>query len=106
MDTIIQIGAQLPFVFFNFYVLKWAAEHFTPHIVRLLEAIEHVQQTGHEMAETGLRLVTVMETLHTRQLKADEMMDVRHAQLVQQLDRIEHLLNPVTQLHVPYSRNE
>lgn len=89
MDTLLSIAPQLAFAAFLFYVFRWVVKHFDPHIIRLLDSIDDIRETGQRMAEIGERLIRIIETQQEWQEQLDSVLTDRHKRIMERFDAID-----------------
>jgi hypothetical protein len=89
MDTFLSVAPQLAVAAFMFYVIKWLAGHFDPHVTRLLDSIDDIRETGQRMADIGERLVRLVETQQVWQENLDTTLFERHKRIMERFDKLE-----------------
>ena len=89
METLLSIAPQLAFAAFLFFVFKWTVSHFDPHVIRLLDSIDDIRETGQRMADIGDRLVQIVETQQEWQEQLDAVMTERHKRIMERFDSLD-----------------
>jgi hypothetical protein len=88
MDGLIQTAPQLVIAAFMLYAFRWLVQHFDPHIVRLLDSIDDIRETGQRMADIGDRLVRLVESQQEWQENLDEVLTERHKRIMERFDAL------------------
>lgn len=102
------IAPQLAFAAFLFFVLRWTVVHFDPHVIRLLDSIDDIRETGQRMADSSDRLISTIETQQEWQEQFDAVMTDRHKRIMERFDTLDsqytHIL--LQMRDYPYKKEE